>query len=38
LTSAEREELAPLRRLVREQDQVINILRKGAAFFAQVNL
>ena len=38
LTSAEREELAALRRRVREQDQVINILKKAAAFFAQDNL
>ena len=38
LTSAEREELAALRRRVREQDQVISILKKAAAFFAQDNL
>jgi transposase len=38
LTSAEREELAALRRRVREQDQVIGILKKAAAFFAQDNL
>lgn len=38
LTSAVREELAALRRRVREQDQVINILKKAAAFFAQDNL
>jgi transposase len=38
LTSAEREELAALSRRVREQDQVINILKKAAAFFAQDNL
>ena len=38
LTSAEREELRELRRKTREQEQVINILKKAAAFFAQDNL
>lgn len=38
LTSAEREELAALRRKTREQEQVISILKKAAAFFAQDNL
>ena len=38
LTSAEREELRELRRKTREQEQVISILKKAAAFFAQDNL
>lgn len=38
LTLAEHEELAALRRRVREQDQVIGILKQAAAFFAQDNL
>jgi transposase len=38
LTTAEREGLAVLRRRVREQDQVIGIPKKAAAFFAQDNL
>jgi transposase len=38
LTSAGREELAALRRRVREQDQVINILKKAAVLFAQDSL
>ncbi|WP_431681310.1 transposase [Kitasatospora sp. KL5] len=38
LTSAEREELARLRRQNREQQQTIEILKKAAAFFAQDTL
>ncbi len=35
LTSAEREELAQLRRKVREQEKTVDILGKATAFFAQ---
>ncbi|MET7846614.1 transposase [Streptomyces sp. NPDC005356] len=35
LTTAEREELARLRRKVREQEQTIEVLGKATAFFAQ---
>ncbi|MFF0296434.1 transposase [Kitasatospora sp. NPDC004614] len=38
LTSAEREELARLRRQDREQQQTIELLKKAAAFFAQETL
>ncbi|WP_406419418.1 hypothetical protein [Streptomyces sp. NBC_01614] len=35
LTSAEREELAQLRRKVRELEKTVDILGKATAFFAQ---
>ena len=35
LTTAEREELARLRKRDREQQQTIEILKKGLAFFAK---
>ena len=38
LTSAEREELVRLRRKDREQQQTIEILKKGLAFFAKESM